>query len=91
MSNTAIAPAPAAQPVAAAERHETLSVVSFLVACLGLWLVAIPLGHVARGRARKRGTSTAFATAALVVGYLSAAVNVVVIVWFAVAFAMLPQ
>ncbi|KKI22074.1 MULTISPECIES: hypothetical protein [unclassified Leucobacter] len=59
MSNTAIAPTPAAQSVAAPDRHEALSAVSFLVAFLGLWLVAIPLGHVAGGRARKRGASTA--------------------------------
>ncbi|GAA1604216.1 DUF4190 domain-containing protein [Leucobacter chromiireducens] len=93
MSNTTIAHAPATSvlPVAPPARHETLSVISFLFAFLGLWFVAIPLGHVARRRARKHSTSTAFATAALVVGYLSAAVIAVVLIWFAIAFATLPQ
>lgn len=89
MSNIFLAEAQPAPATTA--RHEPLAVASFFVAFFGLWLVAIPLGHVARRQARQHGASTAFATAALVVGYLSAAVTLGVIAWFAVAFATLPQ
>lgn len=59
-----------------------MGVVAFLTGAIGLWIVAIPLGHagivaVRRGRATTRG----FAVAGTILGYVGLALTAV-LVWF---------
>lgn len=55
-----------------------LAIASFIVSVLGLSLVGVVLGHVAKTQIAERGDDgEGFATAGLVIGYLSMAIGVI--------------
>ena len=73
-------PTPYAAPVGAPAggKTNTLSIISLVLSIIGVHLGGIITGHIALGQIKRNGeTGTGFAIAGLVIGYLTAALYVI--------------
>jgi hypothetical protein len=59
-----------------------LAVAALVLGVVGAWLLAVIFGHIAKSQIRRTGQAgDGMATAGLVLGYLWAAVSIVIIIW----------
>lgn len=81
---------PTAYTAPAAVATNGMAIASFITSLVGLGVVGVILGHIAMSQIKKSGAAgKGFAIAGLIIGYLSIAIAIVVLLFWIIAFVTL--